>query len=132
MTKQNAIQFLKKHWSDLLGFTYFVASLTTIGFLGYKMYQEKQIVEVEPIVITEDKTDKRIEVLQQDIKNLTIIVKQLEVKNEELAKSNTVLEKRQQTQTEFAKRVCEYIVVITVDKKILPRQCLADYNWTKE
>jgi len=30
------------------------------------------------------------------------------------------------------KRICEYIWVITIDKKIAPRQCYPEYNWSKE
>ena len=33
------------------------------------------------------------------------------------------LDKNQQNQIDVLKRMCEYIWVITIDKKIVPRQC---------
>ena len=124
---------LQKHWTDILGFTYFASSMLIIGFLVYdKYYVVKKQEEPLPKIVVEDTTGKRLETLEADYKKLTLQVKYLETKNEDLIQVNKALEKKQQVQISFNKRLCEYIGVITIDKKIIPRQCLSDYIWNIE
>lgn len=60
------------------------------------------------------------------------LVRSLEKENLILENNLRTLEKRTQAHTELLKRMCEYIIVITVDKKIIPRQCLPEYKWSRE
>lgn len=60
------------------------------------------------------------------------LVRSLEKENLILENNLRTLEKRTQAHTELLKRMCEYIIVITVDKKIIPRQCLPEYKWGRE
>lgn len=60
------------------------------------------------------------------------LVLTLEKENSILENNLKTLEKRTQAHTELLKRMCEYIIVITVDKKIIPRQCLPEYKWGRE
>jgi|688.fasta_scaffold546400_2 hypothetical protein len=74
----------------------------------------------------------KIIVLEQELEKQILITKKLESSNDTLLNNLKTAEKRIQFHNEILKRMCEYIVVITVDKKIIPRQCLSDYNWKKE
>jgi len=114
-----------------IGFAYFVASLLIISLLLFDRYNV-ETVKLEPEPVLEDPNIKRIESLEVETKTLAIVVKQQQAKNEELLTKNTQLEKKQQSQLEFAKRLCEYINVITVHKKIMPRQCLPEYKWNND
>lgn len=60
------------------------------------------------------------------------LIRLLEKENLILENNLRTLEKRTQAHTELLKRMCEYIIVITVDKKIVPRQCLPEYKWGRE
>lgn len=60
------------------------------------------------------------------------LIRLLEKENLILENNLRTLEKRTQAHTELLKRMCEYIIVITVDKKIIPRQCLPEYKWGRE
>lgn len=60
------------------------------------------------------------------------LIRSLEKENLILENNLRTLEKRTQAHTELLKRMCEYIIVITVDKKIIPRQCLPEYKWGRE
>lgn len=77
-------------------------------------------------------SNSKILLLEEQIDKQITDIKKLETTNDTLSNSLKVAEKRIQFHNELLKRMCEYIVVITVDKKIIPRQCLSDYNWRKE
>ena len=74
----------------------------------------------------------KIIVLEQELEKQILITKKLESSNDDLLNNLKTANKRIQFHNEILKRMCEYIIVITVDKKIIPRQCLSDYNWRKE
>lgn len=82
----------------------------------------KQITDLEKVVESQNRL----------IDQQAISIKWLENNAEPLFASNRVFEKRLQAHTEFMKRTCEYINVITIDKKITPRQCLPEYTWRRE
>ena len=107
---------------------YVVLSLAVIGYL---IFDRQRVKEPLPVVqvVTEDPNLKKFEKIESELKAQLQLIKQLETKKEEVAAANKVLEKRLQGQLEFNKRLCEYIIVITVDKKIVPRQCLPDFVW---
>ena len=128
----NTLKWLKQYWIAVLRISYFVLSFTVIVFLLYDRQPLLQKPEPAPIIVKDDTNIKRIESLEQELKSQSTAIKQLQQKNDELAVTNKQLEKRQQTQIEFSKQLCEYIFVITVDKKIIPRQCLSNYDWNKE
>ena len=77
-------------------------------------------------------TGNKIIVLEQELEKQILITKKLESSNDDLLNNLKIANKRIQFHNEILKRMCEYIIVITVDKKIIPRQCLSDYNWRKE
>jgi hypothetical protein len=121
---KNEILLLKEHSLAITRISYFVISTITIGYLLYDKYSAKPIEQPQPpqaVVID----TKPIENAQKEIETL----KQLDAKRSDQIKQ---LEQRLQTHLEFNKRLCEYIFVITVDRKIVPRQCLSDYKWNKE
>ena len=118
-----------KYWV-LLGYLIIIALFITI-ILQRHMQEKQQLPPPAPTVNLEEPL-KRIEQLERQLELQKNTTKQQETANEALASSIKQLEKRVQAHTEVVKRMCEYIVIITVDKKILPRQCLPDYSWRRE
>lgn len=97
----------------------------------------KHNIDKEPVISpqnTANKEDflKRIELLERQIEQQKNEIKQQNIVNETYTNNIKQLERRLQAHTELLKRNCEYIMVITVDKKIVPRQCLPEYNWRRE
>ena len=56
----------------------------------------------------------------------------MKYEHDALYATNQRLERRIQSHTEAFKRLCEYVMVITIDKKLVPRQCLPEYRWSRE
>lgn len=127
MTDQ-ILTFLKSRTLLIARISYVVLSLAVIGYL---VIDRQRVKEPPPVVqvVTEDPNLKKFEKIENDLRSQQISIKELETKKEEVIATNKVLEKRLQGQLEFNKRLCEYIIVITVDKKIVPRQCLPDFVW---
>jgi hypothetical protein len=93
----------------------------------------------QPQVTVDIETVKRVEQLEKQLENQNVLLEQqtktlksYETTLDSLATTNKQLERRLQSHTEVMKRICEYVVIITVDKKIIPRQCLNDYSWRRE
>ena len=118
-----------KYWV-LLGYLIIIALFITI--ILQRHLQEKQSIPPPAPTVNLEEPLKRIEQLERQLELQKNTTKQQETANEALANSIKQLEKRVQAHTEVVKRMCEYSVIITVDKKILPRQCLPDYNWRRE
>ena len=118
-----------KYWV-LLGYLIIITLFITL-ILQRHMQEKQQLPPPAPTVNLEEPL-KRIEQLERQLELQKNTTKQQETANEALASSIKQLEKRVQAHTEVVKRMCEYIVIITVDKKILPRQCLPDYSWRRE
>ena len=118
-----------KYWV-LLGYLIIIALFITI--ILQRHMQEKQSIPPPAPTVNLEEPLKRIEQLERQLELQKNTTKQQETANEALASSIKQLEKRVQAHTEVVKRMCEYIVIITVDKKILPRQCLPDYSWRRE
>lgn len=70
--------------------------------------------------------------IETQIEKQNLLIQKLETQNTVLENNIKLLEKRLQAHTDVMKRICEYIVIITIDKKIVPRQCLIEYKWSKE
>lgn len=125
----------EKYWISL----YFIVVLSLTLFV---FYLNLPIVNSDASnQISKDITFNfnRIDKLEKDALEYNILLNKQIAENkrlftdlESLSNTNKQLEKRIQAHTELLKRTCEYIVVITVDKKILPRQCMPDYNWRRE
>ena len=111
----------------------FVSSLTVFTTLQVqKRIHEPQETQPSAPQIDVESITKRIDLLEKQEEKQLIVIKKLEADNETLSNNQKQLEKRLQAHTEIIKRMCEYVVIITVDKKIIPRQCLPDYSWRRE
>jgi len=104
----------------------FIALILTV-FAIVKTNNKQTTVEQLPQVVTTNTNTVEILVEKQ-----SVLISTLEKNNQILDNNIKSLEKRLQAHTDLMKRMCEYIIVITVDKKIIPRQCLPEYKWTKE
>lgn len=129
------MQFIKwlkskyKYWV-LIGYLIIIALFMTI--ILQRHTQEKQPLPPPAPMVNLEEPLKRLEQLERELEIQKNTNKQQDTANETLSNNIKQLEKRVQAHTEVVKRMCEYIVIITVDKKILPRQCLPDYNWRRE
>lgn len=104
-----------------------VALILYISILTNSRSEKQDTPESSPKVIAQQTTN--LEVLLEKQNN---VIRKLEENNLVLENNIKVLDKRIQSNTEIIKRMCEYIWVITIDKKIAPRQCYPDYNWRRE
>jgi len=109
----------------VIGVLLFIALILSI-FAIRNSYKKEIVAEPPQVVSTNTNT---LEIL---IEKQSVLISTLEKNNENLDNNIKSLEKRLQAHTDLMKRMCEYIIVITVDKKIIPRQCLPEYKWTKE
>lgn len=109
----------------VIGVLLFIALILSI--IAIRNSYKKEIVAEPPQVVSTNTNTLEILVEKQ-----SVLISTLEKNNENLDNNIKSLEKRLQAHTDLMKRMCEYIIVITVDKKIIPRQCLPEYKWTKE
>ena len=134
-------QRTKRIWFTII---YFIFATLIVALLVDKYHRAKDLLD-RPIVETVNNDidietiNSKITGLQQDLERQKLLlekqaslIKNLETMNESLTNTNKQYEKRLLAHTEFLKRACEYFTVITVEKKILPRQCLPDYQWRRE
>jgi hypothetical protein len=134
-------QKTKRIWFTII---YFIFATLIVALLVDKYHRAKDLLD-RPVVETVsndidiETIHTKITVLQQDLERQKLLlekqasqIKNLETINESLTNTNKQYEKRLLAHTEFLKRACEYFTVITVEKKILPRQCLPDYQWRRE
>jgi len=131
--------WLKNTWRTGLIIVYFLVVLIVSTILIYDRYRAVPEVPVTATPAVTVVPEPRVDLtpVEDKLKQLeTAVVKT----NERVDKSDTAqiqeqirrLERRLQAQLEYNKRLCEYIMVITVDKKIVPRQCLPEYRWQRE
>ncbi|NCV41495.1 MAG: hypothetical protein EBW11_13250 [Betaproteobacteria bacterium] len=120
----------KQYALALTRLIYVVGTVMTIGYLVYDR-QPKQEPKVEvvspPAVAPKDFEELKLEQQRQE-QELKRLAKQIE----EQAAMDKKIERKQDNNLQVMKRICEYIWVITIDKKIAPRQCYPEYNWSKE
>lgn len=134
-------QRTKRIWFTII---YFIFATLIVALLVDKYHRAKDLLD-RPVVETVNNDidietiNIKITGLQQDLERQKLLlekqaslIKNLETMNESLTNTNKQYEKRLLAHTEFLKRACEYFTVITVEKKILPRQCLPDYQWRRE
>jgi ribosomal protein S15P/S13E len=128
----------KNHWRFYATIIYFtVLILLVVGIVKKQNSLPAEAVAPPPQVIAEPKVDlepltKRIEQLEQALERQTKDAQVQAAKHDQQERVNQRLERRLQAHTEAFKRLCEYVMVITVDKKIVPRQCLPEYKWSRE
>lgn len=127
---QNAFIWIKS--KIFLIFFGLIISLVSVVSTIFVVNLNKPEGNTLEIVKNTNLDDEKIQHLNSEIEKLTNLNKKTEQGVDILANNIKLLEKRLQANTDLIKRMCEYIVVITVDKKIIPRQCLSDYNWKKE
>lgn len=134
-------QRTKRIWFTII---YFIFATLIVALLVDKYHRAQDLLD-RPVVETVNNDidietiNTKITGLQQDLERQKLLlekqaslIKNLETMNESLTNTNKQYEKRLLAHTEFLKRACEYFTVITVEKKILPRQCLPDYQWRRE
>ena len=131
--------WLKNTWRTGLIIVYFLVVLIVSTILIYDRYRAVPEVPVAATPAVTVVPEPRVDLtpVEDKLKQLETAVAKT---NERVDKSDTAqiqeqirrLERRLQAQLEYNKRLCEYIMVITVDKKIVPRQCLPEYRWQRE
>lgn len=134
MNNINIINYIQNRWMVIARILYFVLSLAIILVL---IYERSHLIKPLPPPIQQptvdiDSINKSIANLERETNSQLNAIKTLETKIEEQKATTNNLDKKLQLQLEFNKRICEYIWVITIDKKIVPRKCTPDFNWTKE
>jgi hypothetical protein len=106
----------------------FIISLFLLTNILTKSPPKEPITETPQQIVTVNP----LSTLEAQIEKQNVLIQKLEIQNSNLENNLKLLEKRLQAHTDVMKRICEYIVIITVDKKIIPRQCLIEYKWSKE
>ena len=135
---ENLINHLQTTWRYWLAIVYFTVLIIIIAAV-YNKHKTKP--EPEPVVITQpavpptvdlEPINRRITTLEQELAGLTTPYQTLKYEHDALYATNQRLERRIQSHTEAFKRLCEYVMVITIDKKLVTRQCLPEYRWSRE
>lgn len=130
---------LPEKYRPIIAIVYALVILVVVVLIGVdKVYKNKPSEPAAPAPVVVQPTvdlqplENRISRLESDLTRHKADNEKLEAENAALSESKRRLERRLQAQLEFNKRICEYIMVITVDKKIVPRQCLPEYRWQRE
>jgi hypothetical protein len=133
-------EHFKTHWRFYATIIYFtLLILLVVGIIRKQNPPPAATVSPPPppVIVAEPKIDlepltKRIEQLEQALERQTKANQLLTAQHDQQERVNQKLERRLQSHTETFKRICEYIMVITIDKKLVPRQCLPEYRWSRE
>lgn len=122
------LKWFEKTWRFWVGLVF----VLNIGYLLH-LYKQQQPPPAAPIVtIQDDALIKRIEALEKRVEDQQKVIAWYDTYNQNSQTNFKRLDKNQQNQIDVLKRMCEYIWVITIDKKIVPRQCYPEYNWRRE
>lgn len=123
------LKWFERTWRFWIGLLFVI----NVSYLFY-IYSKQQPVPIPaPIVeVKDDQLVKRIEVLEKRVEDQQKVIAWYDTYNQSSQTNFKRLDKNQQIQVETLKRMCEYIWVITIDKKIVPRQCYPEYNWRRE
>lgn len=129
----------KTQWRFYATILYFtVLILLVVGIIRKQNPPPAPLIPSQQLaIVAEPKVDlepltQRIEQLERDLERQTKANQALAAHHDQQERVNQRLERRLQAHTEAFKRICEYVMVITVDKKIVPRQCLPEYRWSRE
>jgi hypothetical protein len=129
------MEHFKTHWRFYATIIYFtVLILLIVGIVKKQNTPPAAPVPPPPKVVAEPKVDlepltKRIEQLEHALERQNKDAQAQAAKHDQQERVNQKLERRLQAHTEAFKRLCEYVMVITIDKKLVPRQCLPEYKW---
>ena len=122
------LKWFEKTWRFWVGLVF----VLNVGYLLH-LYKQQQPPPAAPIVTVQDDTlVKRIDALEKRVEDQQKIIAWYDTYNQTSQTNFKRLDKNQQNQIDVLKRMCEYIWVITIDKKIVPRQCYPEYNWRRE
>lgn len=132
ITFNNITKWFKSTWIYWFSVAYLIIVLVMLSRPILEKVADKQPVPEPAVSADHDAALKRIDQLEKLVEKQAVAIKKIDTDNDALAANNRQLEKRLQAHTELAKRMCEYVMVITVDRKIVPRQCLPEYKWTRE
>lgn len=131
-------EHIKTNWRFYLGLVYFTLLILVALAVFRKqtpasapVAQVTAPVPAAPIVDLEP-LKQRIDQLERDLAQQAQTRRNLDAVIEQHERANQRLERRLQAHTEAFKRICEYVMVITIDKKLVPRQCLPEYKWSRE
>jgi len=122
------LKWFEKTWRFWVGLL-FVINVSYLVHL-YKLQEPAQPAPV--IAVQDDDLVKRVEALEKQIQDQQKVITWYDTYNQTSQTNFRRLDKNQQNQIDVLKRMCEYIWVITIDKKIVPRQCYPEYNWRRE
>jgi hypothetical protein len=125
---QQVLLWMKSKPIHTLIIILFIISLFLLTNILTKSPPKEPIIETPQQIVTVNP----LGTLEAQIEKQNVLIQKLETQNNNLENNLKLLEKRLQAHTDVMKRICEYIVIITVDKKIIPRQCLLEYKWSKE
>lgn len=131
-------EHIKTNWRFYLGSVYF----TLLILVALAVFRKQtpapapvaQVTTPVPAAPTVDlePLKQRIDQLERDLAQQAQTKRNLDAVIEQHERANQRLERRLQAHTEAFKRICEYVMVITIDKKLVPRQCLPEYKWSRE
>lgn len=120
------LKWFEKTWRFWVGLVFLLN-------VGYLLHLYKQPPPAAPIVtVQDDVLVKRVEALEKQVQDQQKVIAWYDTYNQTSQTNFKRLDKNQQNQIDVLKRMCEYIWVITIDKKIVPRQCYPEYNWRRE
>lgn len=137
-TKSTMItEHFKTHWRFYATILYFTVLILLIVGIVRKQNPPPVPAAPPPVVAAEPKVDlepltRRIEQLERDLERQAKANQALAAHHDQHERVNQRLERRLQAHTEAFKRICEYVMAITIDKKLVPRQCLPEYRWARE
>ena len=129
------IKHFQSNWRFYLGLVYF----TVLVFVMAAVYSKQTSKSVPQVAVPPpapsidlEPLKQRIDQLERDLAQQAQTKRNLDAAIEQHERANQRLERRLQAHTEAFKRICEYVMVITIDKKLVPRQCLPEYKWSRE
>jgi hypothetical protein len=139
-TKVN--QHLEQNWRFWLGIVYFTLLIVVAVAVVRRQMPAPTApppaappaVVVQPVTTPQPDPEliaalARIAALEQQLERQNAVAK---AREDAVTQAQQRTERRLQAHTEAFKRMCEYILVITIDKKLVPRQCLPEYRWSRE
>jgi len=125
------LKWFEKTWRFWVGLVF----VLNVGYLIHLYKEQQPLPQPTPMPVAEVKDNelvKRIEALEKQVQDQQKVIAWYDTYNQTSQTNFKRLDKNQQIQVETLKRMCEYIWVITIDKKIVPRQCYPEYNWRRE
>lgn len=121
------LKWFERNWR----FWVSLAFIANIAYLSQLYYSQPKPV-VEAVEKPNQQLLERLDKIEKELERQDKIIIFYDTYNATQMNNLRKLEKNQLSQIDTLKRMCEYIWVITIDKKIVPRQCYPEYNWRRE